>query len=264
MPATAFEGRGPTTNGAFRAWRALVACALPLLLACGSAFALSCGHEGGRPCTVFERIPSCNAGLVEAGGKCLQPTPCGGQHERACGVFERLPSCNHGLVERSGRCVEPTPCGAQGQRACLVVERIPSCDRDLAEVNGRCLKPEHCGAPNEPACTLAERATACDSNTVLRNGRCELPYTPQAGPTVTGGAGGAVGIWRAGTTPRPHPATSGGGGCPGGGAPATFSVKEACGQQPPALWVIKGLWGCTYAEAARAIPPAPGCRYIRQ
>lgn len=251
-----------STNGAGCAWRALRAAVFTLLLASSSAFALDCGHEGGRPCTVFERIPSCNSGLVEASGKCLQPTPCGGQHQRACMVFERLPSCNHGLVEASGRCVSPTPCGGQGQRACLVVERIPSCDRDLAEVNGRCLRPEHCGAPAERACTLAERATACDSNTVLRNGRCELQVTPQKSGNVTGG-GRTVGLATASTRPRQTTPTTSSGGCPGGGSPQSFSVREACGIQPAALWVPKGLWGCSYAEAVRAIPPAPGCRYVR-
>jgi hypothetical protein len=175
-------------------------------------------------------------------------------------VFERLPSCNHGLVEASGRCVSPTPCGGQGERACLVVERIPSCDRDLAEVNGRCLRPEHCGAPGERACTLAERATACDSNTVLRNGRCELQVAPQKNANVVGG-GRVTGI-SASTGPKPTATAPAGGGCPGGGAPKSFSVREACGIQPASLWVPKSLWGCSYAEAVLATPPAPGCRYV--
>lgn len=242
-----------------RRWRKLL-IALLLQAWCALAAAQACGQEGGRPCNVWERIPSCNSGLIESAGKCLQPSPCGGQWQRACRVFERLPSCNNGLVEANGQCVAQTPCGGQGQRACLVVERIPSCDRDLVEVAGKCAKPATCGAPGERACTMAERVPACDSNTVLRNGRCELPYAPQAGPNVVGNAGGRDGAVIKATS-RPGAGTNSpvGGGC----TPQSFAVREACFNQPPALWVPKGLWGCTYEEAARAIPPSPGCRYIR-
>ncbi len=65
-------------------------------------------------------------------GTCWTPTPCGGEGQRACSVPERIPSCNSGLVERggcddfacgpsSGWCYRPTPCGGDGQRACCAI-----------------------------------------------------------------------------------------------------------------------------------------------
>lgn len=83
----------------------------------------SCGGNGQRPCKLWERVPSCNSGLVEdfAKGKCIKVTKntpkagnrrvvCGGQGQRPCRVTERIPSCNSGLVEdfAKDRCVKIT------------------------------------------------------------------------------------------------------------------------------------------------------------
>jgi len=104
------------------------------------AQAQACGRENQRPCTIFERVPSCNRGLVEnfATNRCVaqrRAPACGGNNQRPCLVTERVPSCNPGLVEDFGanRCVARARCGAQDQRPCLVTERIPSCNSGLAE-----------------------------------------------------------------------------------------------------------------------------------
>lgn len=113
--------------------------------------AQSCGGNGQRACTVFERIPSCNSGLIERAGKCVKPPSppqlqCGKKNQRPCLVTERIPSCNAGLVEdfSINKCVEKLNCGTEGQRPCLVTERIPSCDQGLMEDFSRnsCVKPE--------------------------------------------------------------------------------------------------------------------------
>jgi hypothetical protein len=259
----------------------------------GSALAQNCGQQGGRPCTIFERVPSCNAGLIESGGRCVAPTPCGyqgeraclitervpscnagliesggrcvapptcgGQNQRACLVTERLPSCNYGLVENSGRCVSPTPCGGQGQRACLVTERMPSCDQLLVEINGRCAHPA-CGNPGQRACLVTERIPSCDTNLIERNGRCEPLAPPQQIPNPARGTmkSGDAMFRSVPVPPHTTPAPT-----PSGCAQQTFVVKEACGTQPPALWFTKSIFGCTFDEAARSFPPQPNCRYIR-
>ncbi len=229
------------------------------------ALAADCGYQNARACGVFERLPSCDHGLIEKAGRCVSPAPppqCGGQDQRACLVTERLPSCNHGLVERSGRCVSPTPCGAQGQRACLVVERLPSCDRNLIEINGRCAHPA-CGRVGDRACRVNERLPSCDDKLVERGGRCvdPSPASPPGRPAV--GTPGKAGfeITRPAPPRPPRPPTTSR--CPGGGAIQTFNVREACGQQPPALWFPKTITGCTFDEAVRAFPPSPLCRYVR-
>lgn len=106
------------------------------------AQAAVCGKEGGRPCTIFERVPSCDRGLVERSGKCLrpeQPRPttlnCGASGQRPCRINERIPSCNAGLVEnfRLNRCEPPA---AESQR----VERAPT-------------RPNACGGNAQPPCS---------------------------------------------------------------------------------------------------------------
>lgn len=242
---------------------------LVALLGVGApVLALDCGYQNARACGVLERLPSCDRGLVERAGRCVSPAPppqCGGQNERACLVTERLPSCNHGLVERAGRCVSPTPCGAQGQRACLVVERLPSCDRNLIEINGRCAHPA-CGRVGDRACRVNERIPSCDDNLVERNGRCvdPSPASPPGRPAVgTPGSKTGFETTRPGNRPPPRPRPPAPSSCPGGGAIQSFNVREACGQQPPALWFPKTITGCTFADAVRSFPPSPLCRYVR-
>lgn len=95
--------------------------AATLILACApEAQAGQCGGENQRPCTIFERIPSCDKGLYEdfGKGKCLRPKPqpaprkpvCGGPNQRPCKIWERVPSCDKGLVEdfAKGKCVANT------------------------------------------------------------------------------------------------------------------------------------------------------------
>ena len=126
-----------------------------------TASAAACGAEGQRPCTVFERIPSCDKNLVESGAKCVHP-PCGRNGEKACLVTQRIPSCDDNLVELSGKCWTRGACGAENQRACAVVERVPSCNANLVERNATCIRLA-CGRMGERACTIGERIPSCDT-----------------------------------------------------------------------------------------------------
>ena len=110
---------------------ALVLLSLGLLLLWPSVGAAQpCGADGQRPCKVWERIPSCNRGLVEdfAKGRCVTPRP----------------------KSRPQPAAKPPSCGREGQRPCLVTERIPSCDRGLVEdiARGRCIALAAPGSTN--------------------------------------------------------------------------------------------------------------------
>ena len=153
------------------------------------AQAQACGGQNQRPCTIFERIPSCNAGLVEnfATNRCVaqRRAPvapvCGGNNQRPCLITERIPSCNAGLVEDFGanRCVRRANCGAQDQRPCLLTERIPSCDAGLAEnfLSNTCVVtgPDHLRQQAEqvlrdlrPLLNAALAVASCQSMTTQR------------------------------------------------------------------------------------------------
>ena len=70
----------------------------------------NCGKKGQRPCNIWERIPSCDKGLVEHGGKCYKSGDCGGIGQRACTVGERIPSCVDGAAEDPpGKCRKLKP-----------------------------------------------------------------------------------------------------------------------------------------------------------
>ena len=59
------------------------------LLAAAPAQADTCGADGGRPCTVTERMPSCNLNLSESGGRGYRAA-CGAEGQRGCGPTERI------------------------------------------------------------------------------------------------------------------------------------------------------------------------------
>ena len=150
--------------------RGILALAL-LLGAPQFALGANCGTEGGRPCTILERIPSCNQNLVESSGKCVHPG-CGRSGDRACVVTERIPSCDQGLVETGGHCLPQGACGAEGARACMLVERIPSCNANLVESGGKCVHPA-CGRKGDRACVITQRIPSCDQGLVESAGKCE-------------------------------------------------------------------------------------------
>lgn len=143
------------------------------------AEAVSCGAKNQRPCTIFERIPSCNKGLYEDFGKgrCLSPAvkklTCGKKNQRPCTILERVPSCNRGLIEdfKKGRCVRKdvpgVDCGNANQRPCNVLERIPSCNTNLKEdfEKGICVALS-CGKKYGRPCTILERIPSCDAGLV--------------------------------------------------------------------------------------------------
>ena len=113
------------------------------------AEAANCGALNQRPCTIIQRIPSCDSGLVEDFSKnlCVRqaapPTPkplnCGALNQRPCTVVERIPSCNNGLIEdfAKGRCVQPNTQFDQIRRdAEAKARRLAPIIRDLAVAMG--------------------------------------------------------------------------------------------------------------------------------
>ena len=115
-----------------------------------------CGHDGQRPCNIWEAFPSCEGGLEEnfLTNACQQPAPpppapaplpaCGALGARPCFFWERLPSCDPGLVEDilSNSCVTPPPatqpdpnlgCGYENQSPCPFGTALSSCAAGLKE-----------------------------------------------------------------------------------------------------------------------------------
>jgi hypothetical protein len=138
---------GQLSNRLSRA--ALVALLATLTLFLSPAAAARCGAVNQVPCKVWERIPSCDKGLVEdfAKNRCVRPAKpkplaCGKEGQRPCLLTERIPSCDANLVEdfAKNHCVRPD-CGRKGGTPCKVWVRIPSCDQGLVEdfVNNRCV-----------------------------------------------------------------------------------------------------------------------------
>lgn len=116
----------------------------------GEAQAASCGALNQRPCKVWERIPSCNKGLVEKLGKaCVRPpaprrptkpkVSCGALDQRPCRVWERVPSCNAGLAENflSGSCIAAGPGHLRRQADQTIRDLKPLVDLQLSV--GRCM-----------------------------------------------------------------------------------------------------------------------------
>lgn len=104
---------------------AVLIFALGTLLPVQHLQAADCGGNNQRPCKLWERVPSCNAGLIEnfAQGKCISiPAPrpiavnCGMQNGTPCKVWQRVPSCNNGLVEDfiKNQCVAGDPIISRG------------------------------------------------------------------------------------------------------------------------------------------------------
>jgi len=97
--------------------------------------ATSCGGDGERACCALERLPSCNAGLVEKAG-CKGNCACG--INKATGID--VPG------NALGTCAKPPSCGAKGERPCTLDVQIAvgrtSCDKGLAEdfIANRCVE----------------------------------------------------------------------------------------------------------------------------
>lgn len=179
---------------------------LAFLLGAPTAAYAKCGGANQRPCKVFERVPSCNKGLVEdfKKNRCVRrkkpqkPKPrklnCGKQNQRPCLVTERVPSCNKGLVEnfRLKRCVKPKPgkrklnCGKKGQRPCRLGERLPSCNKGLVEdfAVDRCLPPNRASGK-----TLERKFTAFAKGFVRDNKRVAQSITRFAESLTKGKVG---------------------------------------------------------------------------
>ncbi len=100
----------------------------------GPPKAKPCGGDGERACCALERLPSCNAGLVETAG-------CKGNC--ACGINKATGLDVPGNA--SGTCARPPSCGGKGDRPCTLDVQIAtgrkSCDKGLAEdfITNRCV-----------------------------------------------------------------------------------------------------------------------------
>jgi len=174
----------------------LAAAAFGLVLAVSAeARADYCGADGERSCTIAEKFPSCNANLVEAGGRCVRPL-CGKAGQRPCSPFERtvadrvvkIPKhqpCDQDLKHDvfKNQCFHPD-CGREGQRACSIVERIPSCDVDLVEVAGSCMKPPLCGRLGQPAsaCRAVTSTSSMSSASASVPGQLRRPMVLRRHP----------------------------------------------------------------------------------
>lgn len=116
--------------------RGLLALAVMLAALAGqpAEAASDCGGKGERACCALERLPSCDAGLVEKPG-CKGKCACG--VNKATGID--IPG------NALGTCVKPASCGGKGERPCALDVQIAtgskSCDKGLAEdfIANRCV-----------------------------------------------------------------------------------------------------------------------------
>lgn len=96
---------------------ALLFICIGLALPFSQSQAANCGGNNQRPCTIWERVPSCNGGLKEdfSKGKCVSKAPpklnCGKKNGTPCKVWQRVPSCDRGLVENfiKNQCLAENP-----------------------------------------------------------------------------------------------------------------------------------------------------------
>ncbi len=204
---------------AARRWLRLVAVLIGCAGAVAPAWADSCGRSNERPCTITERVPSCDANLVESAAlaQCVRPA-CGAEGQPTCTVLQRtgfdfvlqLPvpqACDWNLKVDKGVCTHPA-CGREGERACDVLTRLPSCDLDLIENQGRCRRPPHCGGVGQALCDIFVRGPLrrCDANLVDVGGQCGRPGNPDAPANTAGASSTSSALTSATPPPAPAPA----------------------------------------------------------
>lgn len=244
-------------RGRIRACVTRLLGAAVLMFAAVGASASTCGAEGERPCTVGERVPSCDLNLVESGPRCVRP-PCGRQGERLCGPTERVffdfllkapvpQPCDVNLKPDylRGVCIG-LPCGAEGQRACTIFERIPSCDVNLVEAAGTCVRPA-CGRQNERLCAPSVRNASA-----MFLGMCDANLVPGPGEVCI-----RPGVTYAGAAPAPgqtHAASPVGGAPPPPPAGSAPPPPSSSGLPPPPPGRIGVL---TRAPSPAPAPPLP-------
>lgn len=169
-PAEAKANCGGKNERACKVWERVPSCDKGLVEKKGKCVkkkkkkAPKCGGDGERVCKVHERIPACKEDLASKGGKCHE---CGGDGEMECPVTIQFPSCDKGLRAYKGECVQ---CGGEGERVCPVTVKFPAaCDKGLMSHGGRC---HECGAEGEFACPFTVRLKACDENLMVKRGKC--------------------------------------------------------------------------------------------
>lgn len=192
---------------------AIIFIALMIFLPIEITFA--CGMQHQRPCNIWERVPSCDSGLIEQSGKCIKPksnvTPalnCGKINQRPCKVHERTPSCDNGLVEdfSKNRCLKPNVrpalnCGKLQQRPCSINERVPSCNKGLMEdfITNKCTQPS-----NELKQTFnaLERIPTLGANETAKLVNRAIEISKQISPVVNEAVKSIKQLERQGVTPK--------------------------------------------------------------
>jgi len=125
------------------------------------AQALDCGGERQRACCLWERVPSCDSGLIEVAlgeypdacssfgaGTCVLKTagtPCGGEGQRACCLSDGLPTCDEGLQYQTDALPFDKFEAVSGDATCGGVGLTGS---ETARSMGTCIKPEAFSTPN--------------------------------------------------------------------------------------------------------------------
>jgi hypothetical protein len=188
-------------------------------LCTGLAAGATCA--AGEICSAGQCALSCQAGLVDCGGKCVDPqtdrTWCGASGTctgagagvtcaagevcsgGACGL-----SCQAGLLDCGGKCIDPKSdqsfCGASGTctgpaagvscaggDVCSNGTCALSCQAGLVNCSGTCVDPltdrAFCGAKNQ--CFGPDAGTVCAAGEVCSNGTCAVSC--QAGLVDCGG-----------------------------------------------------------------------------
>jgi len=164
----------------------------------------------GQVCSAGSCQLSCQQGLVECDGNCIDPLAdrdycgasdgCTGEAAgtscapgEVCSGGDCQLSCQQGLVECNGTCIDPLAdrnhCGASSDcvggnagedcgagEVCSAGVCALSCQQGLVECDGTCIDPSsnrtYCGASG--SCEGAESGTACPQGQVCSNGSCSL------------------------------------------------------------------------------------------
>jgi len=145
------------------------------------ASAAACGALNQRACKVTERIPSCNARLVEWKGNCVSKGACGSLGQRACTVGERIPSCDKGLIEQGdGSCLARRTCGnSWGQQPCSYMPPPPKDPCQTYVVGSRCNCKMHPNAPMCDPCRTGVPGSRCDCRAHPGASMCQPATRPR-------------------------------------------------------------------------------------
>jgi len=196
-------------------------CVDPLsdLTFCGAADDCQGANAGeacdpGEVCSTGTCALSCQQGLVDCNGKCIDPltdrTFCGATDPcdaassgdtcdpgEVCSAGSCALSCQQGLVECAGTCIDPLTdrnfCGASGDclgqssgeacdpgEVCSAGSCALSCQQGLVECAGTCIDPltdrNFCGASSD--CLGQSSGEQCNPGQICDSGSCKLSCQP--------------------------------------------------------------------------------------